>query len=123
MNRMRTIYGRKHDILLNELKKLPSFCRVTGERAGVHLLVEFENGMSEEEIISLAKDQRVKVYPLSEYAIGGGGKEEPVWIERKPTVILGYATLSEREIEKAAGRLLRAWGSTSMTGGRGNRNG
>lgn len=123
LNRMRTIYGRKHDILLNELKKLPSFCRVTGERAGVHLLVEFENGMSEEEIISLAKDQRVKVYPLSEYAIGGGGKEEPVWIERKPTVILGYATLSEREIEKAAGRLLRAWGSTSMTGGRGNRNG
>ena len=44
LNRMRIIYGKRHDFLLKELKKIKG-CRITGENAGVHLLVEFVNGM------------------------------------------------------------------------------
>ena len=100
LNRMRAIYGRKHDILLGELKKLSGICRVTGEHAGVHLLAEFQNGMTEAEAIRRARQQRVRVYPLSEYTIGES---------KKPSVLLGYATLSERELFQAAKRLLKAW--------------
>ena len=105
LNRMRTIYGRKHEILLGELKQLSGICQITGEHAGVHLLLTFENGRSEEELIRQAAAQRVKVYPLSEYTIG----ESSSLKSRKPTVILGYATLTEEEIKEAVGRLVKAW--------------
>lgn len=111
LNRMRIIYGRRHDILLGELKKIPG-CRIAGENAGVHLLVEFVNGITEEEGIRRAKEENIKVYPLSEYEIGeqGGGITEE---KKKCTVILGYATLSEPEILEAAKRLGRAWDCSS----------
>lgn len=108
LNRMRTIYGRKHELLLGELKKMSHFCHVTGEHAGVHLLVEFTNGMTEREGIERARDQGVKVYPLSEYEIGNPG-EGRGQTGRKPTVILGYATLPEKGIAEAAERLYQAW--------------
>ena len=98
LNRMRRIYGRKHDILLGELKKLSGSVRVTGEHAGVHLLVEFQNGMTEAEVIRRAEEQRVRVYPLSEYTIDGSGEKM-----RNPAVLLGYATLTEEELLEAAG--------------------
>ena len=120
LNRMRRIYGRKHDILLGELKKLSGVCRITGENAGVHLLVEFSSGMSEEEIILRASAQKVRVYPLSEYTIDASrvpaeGQEKDSrkesWKQRtRSAVLLGYATLSEQELLEAARRLLSAWG-------------
>lgn len=110
LNRMRTIYGRKHELLLGELKKLSGFCRVTGEHAGVHLLVEFTNGMTEKEGIKRALAEGVKVYPLSEYEIGDS-KAVHGQTHQSSTVILGYATLSEEELAEAAGRLRRAWGT------------
>ena len=105
LNRMRRIYGRKHDILLGELRRLSGVCRIRGENAGVHLLAEFPGGMPEEKIIRRAEEQRVRVYPLSEYTIGESR-------ERKSgaAVLLGYATLSEQELIEAADRLVRAWG-------------
>lgn len=111
LNRMCIIYGKRHDFLLKELKKIKG-CRITGENAGVHLLVEFVNGMTEEEGIRKAKEEGVKVYPLSEYEIRGP-EENIIREEKKSTVILGYATLSEPEILEAARRLGRAWGSGS----------
>ena len=107
LNRMRIIYGRRHDILLGELKKIPG-CRITGENAGVHLLVEFINGMTEKEAIEKAEREGIKVYPLSEYEIGEQEKDI-TGEQKKCTVILGYATLSEPEILEAARRLKRAW--------------
>jgi len=107
LNRMRTIYGRKHEILLGKLKELSGVCRIRGEHAGVHLLAEFSNGMTEEELIQRAQEQRVRVYPLSEYTIGG--EREKREEKRKPTVLLGYATLTEAELAEAASRLIKAW--------------
>ncbi len=110
LNRMRGIYGRKHDVLLNGLKSLSGICHIRGENAGVHLLAEFGDGRTEEELVKRAEEERVKVYPLSGYCL------EDTWgqsFDRKtgPAVILGYATLTEGEIELAAQRLVRAWGT------------
>ena len=107
LNRMRRIYGRKHDILLEKLRELSGTCRISGENAGVHLLAEFHNGMSEEEAIRRAAGQRVRVYPLSEYSIGGTQSKRD-----RAAVLLGYATLTEEELEGAAERLIHAWGGS-----------
>lgn len=105
LNRMRKIYGRKHDRLLGELKSLSGICRITGEHAGVHLLLEFTNGMTEEEAIQRAREVKVRVYPLSEYRTEG----DPDAGKKNSTVILGYATLTEEEIVQAAKRLAAVW--------------
>ena len=58
-----------------------------------------------------ARAEGVKVYPLSEYEIGNNqeSREPQEEVHQGPAVILGYATLSEREIAEAAKRLQKAW--------------
>lgn len=103
LNKMRTIYNRKHDVLLNQMKGLSSICQIHGEYAGVHILVEFLNGMTEEEAIRRAKEAGVKVYPLSGYYCGEY-KEKPLH-----QILMGYAVLTEEEIVKAVNCLERVW--------------
>lgn len=101
LNKMRALYKSKHDALLSEVKKLKCVRKVLGDRAGVHVLLQLAPGRSEQEMIRKARDAGVKVYPLSEYCID----------ERKyePTIILGYATMSEKEIKDAVSILKRVW--------------
>lgn len=101
LNKMRALYKSKHDALLAEVKKLKCVRRILGDRAGVHILLQFAPGRSEQELIEKARKAGVKVYPLSECCID----------ERKyePTIILGYATMSEEEIREAVGILEKVW--------------
>ena len=101
LNRMRALYKSRHDVLLEEMGGLLDICSVSGEHAGVHVLLHFTNGMSEAEAVRKAKEAGVKVYGLSDCCIG----HEP----EEATVILGYANMEEEEIRSAAERLRRAW--------------
>ena len=105
LNRMRGVYRAKHDCLLNEMKKMQKICHVRGEHAGVHILVEMKNGMTENEAVEAAKRAGVKVYGLSEYCT------QPLERRTVPTILMGYATLSEKQIQEAVGRLSVAWGN------------
>ena len=102
LNRMRAIYKMRHDILLEELKPLEKICKISGENAGVHILLTFENGKTEEEYIKIAAEQGVRIYGLSEYDI-----------QRKETntatLLLGYALLTEEKICEAAQILVKTF--------------
>lgn len=101
LNKMRALYKGKHDVLLSELKGMKSVKRILGERSGVHILLEMNQEMGEEERVERARQAGVRVYPLSEYCIG----EE----KGAPTVMLGYATMREGEIREAVEILHRVW--------------
>lgn len=101
LNRMRAIYKNRHDALLEELAGFSDICRISGEHAGVHLLLQFTNGMSEAEAVARAKQEGVKVYRLSDCRIGPE--------QEQSTVILGYANMEEEQIREAAKRLGKAW--------------
>ncbi|MCD7957557.1 MAG: PLP-dependent aminotransferase family protein [Lachnospiraceae bacterium] len=103
LNRMRAVYRGRHDALLAELKAFRKICQVSGENAGVHLLLTFTNGMTEEEAIRRAAERDVRVYGLSGYYVGDARKH------LQDTVLLGYANLSEQEIHDALSRLRKAW--------------
>ncbi|MCD7736691.1 MAG: PLP-dependent aminotransferase family protein [Lachnospiraceae bacterium] len=127
LNKMRAVYRGRHDVLLEELKSFREICRVSGENAGVHLLLTFTNGMTEEEAIRRAAGLGVRVYGLSGYyvdtlrtsSVSGHSLPLPSGQcecgmacpsgRNGDTVLLGYANLSEQEIRKAAKRLRRAW--------------
>lgn len=97
LNKMRSIYKNKHDILINELKLLRSGYKIYGENAGLHILLELDSERNEHEIIELLKEKDVLVYGLSDYYIHRHRNDY------KPTLILGYANLTEIEIVKGTG--------------------
>lgn len=102
LNKMRAIYKSKHDVLLQEMKKLAPVCTISGENAGVHILASFHNGLQEGELIERAKQKKIKVYGLSSYYI----KSVPA---ESATVIMGYANLREDEIREAVRELAQVW--------------
>ena len=99
LNKTRALYKSRHDVLIEELRPMADICTISGENAGVHLLLTFQNGMTEEELIDRAAREDIRVYGLSDYRIKENCKE-------KATILLGYANLTEEQIRKAA-RLLR----------------
>lgn len=102
LNKMRALYKGRHDVLIEALKPLSDICHISGEHAGVHLLLTFENGVSEEELILRAEKRDIKVYGLGDYRIR---RNE----EYKPTILLGYANLSEEQIHDAIRILTECW--------------
>ena len=102
LNKTRALYKGRHDKLLSALKVLKNQFDISGEHAGVHLLLHCKNGMSEAELIQRAADKEIKVYGLSEYYV------EPQKEERA-TILLGYANMQEESIAKAVELLKEAW--------------
>lgn len=102
LNKTRALYKSRHDTLLGCLKNIQDRCTVSGENAGVHLLLHFHNGMTEGQLIQSAKENGVKVYGLSEYFI------EPQK-RNQATILLGYANMNEERIKEAVGILNRVW--------------
>ena len=73
--------------------------KISGENAGLHLLLHYQGERSEQELIRLAAQRGVKIYGMSDAYIGNLPES------RKPTLILGYAGLSEERIEEGIRRL------------------
>ena len=107
LNKTRALYRNRHDVLLNALKDMTTDFMISGENAGVHLLLRFHDGRSEEELIRLAKEKEVKVYGLSEYYVGENKKEKQD--QKEAVILLGYANMSDEKIMCAAKLLDEAW--------------
>lgn len=101
LNKMRKIYKEKHDLLLELLKPFEKQFEITGENAGLHLLLTAKDGETEVQLIRKAAEQSVKVYGLSDSFAGGKKKSS--------TVILGYGSLNEEEIRQGIEGLAAAW--------------
>ncbi len=102
LNKMRALYKGRHDVLLAHLKPLTPYCRISGEHAGVHLLLTFPAGKTEAELIQVAAEHQIKVYGLSEYATQQ--KETG-----SATILLGYANMLEEDIIEATKVLCEVW--------------
>ncbi|MBQ7920552.1 MAG: PLP-dependent aminotransferase family protein [Lachnospiraceae bacterium] len=101
LNKMRKHYRGKHDLLLEELEPFRKNFEITGENAGLHILLTAKGSGMEKELIHSAENEGIKVYGLSESSIEGEA-------DRK-TIILGYGGLTEEEIIQGMERLKKAW--------------
>ncbi|MBR6666491.1 MAG: PLP-dependent aminotransferase family protein [Lachnospiraceae bacterium] len=102
LNKMRKYYRDKHDLLLEELKPFEKEFDITGENAGLHLLLTSKSGRTEAELIEKAGRYGVKIYGLSD-SLSDSTKDTSY------TVILGYGSLSMREIKDGVEALKQAW--------------
>ena len=106
LNKTRALYKNRHDVLLSCLKEIQADFTVSGENAGVHLLLHFHNGQTEEELIAAAAEKNVNVYGLSGYYVGERGDKKQ---QRDAVILLGYANMKEENIHRAAALLAEAW--------------
>lgn len=104
LNKMRSVYKNKHDLLINKIKEMETRVEISGENSGVHIVIKVDNNMTEMELIESAKKEHVNVYPLSKYMLGKMPNKK---IEN--TVLLGFAGLSDNEIIRGIRNLDMAW--------------
>jgi GntR family transcriptional regulator/MocR family aminotransferase len=132
LNKSRKLYREKHDLLLQELKPFLRKFKITGEHAGLHLLLTCRNGkdlpkLSERELIRKAAEVGVKVYGLSDSYVeqelscnaeNHSGSDEnsrsgnqfvTVFGSGLPTVMLGYGGLKKEEITEGIQKLKQVW--------------
>ena len=103
LNKMRKHYKEKHDLLLEGLADFEGDFRITGENAGLHLLLTGRKGQMESALVSAAQELGVRVYGLSESLVENN-RERP-----DHTVLLGYGGLEPQDIKRGLALLRQAW--------------
>lgn len=94
LNRMKNIYKSKQDYLLRLLKNETWVKRIYGENAGLHMNVEINTDMTEQELIALAEKQGVKLFGLATYRLQKSAEKQV------PTILFGYGNLNEKKMEE-----------------------
>ena len=101
---MRNIYRKKREVIVNELAGMRGKIEIIGADAGLHLILKVNNGMTEKELVEKGISVGVGVYGTSKYYY-----VQDALREMPPTVLLGYAGMSEIAISTALRRLVRVW--------------
>ena len=130
LNKMRKIYRSRHEVMLSCLAPFKGRFRITGENAGLHLLLTVKgkkDGMTEEKLIEKARQKGIRVYGLSDSFIresDGEERQEGEMQEREvqekeshrgnetnaaATVLLGFGGLSEEQMKEGLEALYAAW--------------
>lgn len=103
IRKMRNIYSKKHTILVNALNQyMDNSVAIVGKDAGLHILIEVNNGMSEQQLIDSAADFGVKVYPYSAYLYNTDNNSSP-------RIIIGFGGLNVDSIISGIKLLKKAW--------------
>jgi GntR family transcriptional regulator/MocR family aminotransferase len=100
---MRTVYKKKRDSLVKAINDLNRGIEILGADAGLHLLIQVPNQMSEEQLISSGLCFGVKTYGISKYY------SDKSTIGKRPILLLGFASMPESDMVKAVRLLEKAW--------------
>lgn len=106
LNRMRKVYKEKHELLLEELKPFLKDFVLSGENAGLHVLLTDKRGRSESALKTAAAAAGVRVYGISEALVEPKDENEK---DMSATVLLGFGGLTEEQIKMGIALLRKAW--------------
>lgn len=103
LNKMRKLYRTRCQQLTLQLSIFGDQLQITGEEAGLFLVAQLKNGLTEAEMCQRAQAQGVKVYPISPYFNG------PVPEQHQSKVLLGFGALNQEQIQQGVQLLYQAW--------------
>lgn len=108
LNKMRKQYREKHDLMLSELKPFERAFHISGEGAGLHVLLTDRRERGEDELARAAAQADVRVYQMRDFRMDAdeGGSDAAAML------ILGYGGLSHEEIREGVARLKKVWVET-----------
>lgn len=103
VRKMRTVYQKKHRALLEAIQaNMNDYVKVSGQDAGLHMLLEVNSSLSADELVEKASAAGVRVYSTTPMWMGGNQ-------EKSPVIILGFGGLSIEDIQEGVRRLHGAW--------------
>jgi GntR family transcriptional regulator/MocR family aminotransferase len=99
LRRMRPLYRRRRDALIQALRELAPDLEPAGIAAGLHLIAYLPSDLDEAALIDAAARRGLAVEGLGQYRISSDGRG---------ALLFGYATLSERTIVEGVAILAEA---------------
>ncbi len=110
LNRMRKIYRKKHEKLTRIFETYYPDITITGDQAGMHILISVPLSKSENQLKQIAAKDHIAIYPVSDYLLSP--------IDYKyPTFLLGFGGIPLDQIEKGIHQLMHCWGITKSKNG------
>ena len=106
LNKMRKIYREKHDFLLGLLEPFEKKFSISGENAGLHLLLTSKEGIPEEELLAAAEEKGVGLYGINSSCMRLLKGQNLAF---QNTVLLGYGAMEKEEIQAGIECLQKAW--------------
>lgn len=103
--RLRSAYKARSQHLVRALEEAfgPENIQLRSRHTGLHLLLTLKNGPGEEEMVSAARQAGIGLRGLSDYYMA---RRE---LCPESTVVLGFASLRDQEIQGLAKKLYQAW--------------
>lgn len=105
INKMRTLYKKKREFLVNVIKTYSSEILnkeiyIQGADAGLHLVIKLNKKINEKAFLKECLEKSIQLYSLSEYYL------EKIYNETS-SFLLGYANLTNKQIEEGILLLLQ----------------
>ncbi len=104
LNRMRKVYRKKHEKLTSILENYSNQINITGEQAGMHILLDVQHTLSEKHLQQLASNMDIKIYSLSDYRLDHSAAPS------QAQFLLGFGGIPVHEIEPSIEKLMNCWG-------------
>ena len=108
LNRMRKIYRKKHDQLTTLLEKYSPQIEMTGEQAGMHILLTVHHTLSEKQLQQRANDAGIGIYPLSDYRLDHVTSKQAQFL-------LGFGGIPSHKIKSSIKKLMDCWQITQSS--------
>ncbi|SES45856.1 transcriptional regulator, GntR family [Psychrobacillus sp. OK032] len=102
LNKMRKIYKRKLEIITKTIAAYDPLVTISGEQAGMHLLLTIQSINTEKELIELAKQDAIRIHGIQEYV---STKLNPF---NKPKIVLGFGGIEVDKLEASIQQLMGA---------------
>ena len=102
LNKMRKIYKRKLEIITKTIMQYEPTVTISGEQAGMHILLTIRTNKTEVELVNLAQQADIRIYGLQEYI--------STELEEKtaPKLVLGFGGLKVEEVASSIHQLMHA---------------
>ena len=108
LRRMRAVYRRRREQLLDALRRYAPDLRPTGASAGLHVVAWLPPGVSEATVVQGAADLGVRVDGVGKYRLEAGAG--------RGGLLFGYGTVTEAKIEQGVRLVARAIDSMRPAG-------
>lgn len=101
LNKMRKLYHQRHDAMLHALRCFGDTITISGENAGLHLVVTFHGYGTEEEIQRRAQSVGLHLYSLKRHELLS-------YVPAEPSFLFGFAGLAEEKTKQQVALLFHA---------------
>ncbi|AQQ51687.1 MocR-like pyridoxine biosynthesis transcription factor PdxR [Planococcus lenghuensis] len=108
LNRIRTIYRHKRELLTASLTAFSPYVSVSGDQAGMHIVLTVKNGFTEQELVSRARSKGIHITGLETFRVAG----QPIG---NPQILIGFGGLAEEEIVCQIEKLMASWSIKKKT--------